>query len=53
MLTRAKDGIVQTSLQPTPLLIKLGPTSYKLAFKHPKWLEAMQVEYTILLHNNT
>lgn len=53
MITRDKDGIVQPRLNPIILLTKLEPTSYKLALKHPIWLEAMKAGHDALLTNNT
>ena len=53
MITKAKHGIVQPRLYNTLLLTEIEPTSYKIALKHSKWLEAMKAEQVTLLTNNT
>lgn len=44
---------MQPRLHPILLLTELEPNSYKTALKDPKWLDAMKVEHTNLLSNQT
>ncbi|KAI5426554.1 hypothetical protein KIW84_032115 [Lathyrus oleraceus] len=54
MATRRKYGIVQPRVHPTLLLTELeSSTTYKMAMKDPKWMTAMNEEYSALLRNQT
>lgn len=49
MTTRAKAGV----FKPKSFLVYAVPFTVKKALADPKWLEAMQAEYTALTNNHT
>jgi histone deacetylase 1/2 len=54
MVTRSKSGVVPTKhLPPSIFLVHAEPRTVKQALADPKWLAAMQAEYTALLNNAT
>lgn len=53
MTSRRKCGIVQQRLHPTLLVTGLEPSFYKLSMKDPKWLLAINGEYSSLMRNQT
>ncbi|MCH80898.1 retrovirus-related Pol polyprotein from transposon TNT 1-94, partial [Trifolium medium] len=53
MQTRLKDGIPLPKLHPSVFLTNIEPHTVKQALKDPKWLAAMQDEFSALERNKT